>query len=324
VKPVFFRFPALFAAVLFALPASAQNAGPDSAVSVDTAHAASTPAAPPRLRPKFKSDFLLPLPSLLLPGFGQFFQGEVSGLLYSGVGFGGLSMYMGAGTPANLYDAIDTWEFRKTVLGGQAYMGAGLLSAYSAFRSAVPRFQQEDGKYLFLSKPESLGDMALAPLHMQFLARPSTSIPLGLLTAAAGYFVIADRLGHPNAEWLFSADDLLFAGAVSYQAGFTEEAAFRGYLLPAAYQYTGERFILANTVQSLLFGAVHYNPKANPYPVTQVVMGYYLGHMARKNQWTLSQAIFTHFWWDAILFSGLYMSLRKPAAAIHLELPVPL
>lgn len=287
-----------------------------------------------RHHPRHKSDIWLPLPSVLLPGFGQYLQGDWTGAIYTGVAVGGYLLFQAGAAEldtardpgANLdpTEGQESWSIRKIVLGSMAYQGSGFLSAYSAFRSSVPRFQQEDGKYAFLTSEETLGDMMLSPARFDHLAQPSAFIPLGLLAAGAAYLTVDYRGSHRGSDWTFSADDLLFSWPLAYNAGVTEEALFRGWLLPVAYQYTGETWWLANGAQALLFGAAHYS-SGNPFPWPQALLGYYFGYLTRKNGWTLSESIFVHSWWDAILFTAQYVTMRRAqagATAFRFDLPL--
>ena len=239
------------------------------------------PPVTPRLRANFKSDFWLPVPSVILPGFGQYCQGEWSGLAYTGVAVAGFTVYtLGvldlAGevstNPSKLFDSED-WTIRRVMLGAAAGQGSGFLSAYSAFRSSVPRFQQEDGKYQFLTGHESIGDMALSPLRFDHLGQLSAAVPLGLLAGTLTYLTLDYRSSHEGSDWTFSADDPAFFGPLAYNAGLTEEALFRGWLLPAAYQYMGRIWWLANGSQALLFAAAHYSA-ANPVPWPQLLSAF--------------------------------------------------
>jgi membrane protease YdiL (CAAX protease family) len=189
------------------------------------------------------------------------------------------------------------------MLGSLASQGSGFLSAYSAFRISVPRFQDEDGKYRFLQEEESVSDLLAAPFRFGHLLEPTTLVPLGILGGAVLVLVQYERDNHRGADWTASPDDAPFYGALAYNAGVTEEAVFRGWLLPVAHQYLGQRFWLANSAQALLFGAAHYS-KANPVPWPQTLLGLYFGWLARRNEWTLSESIFLHSWWDMILFAG--------------------
>lgn len=283
-----------------------------------------------------QSAFLLPAASVFIPGFGQFWHGEASAWAHAGVALGGLALAVNgaselAVTPSDDIESnptlgIEDWSVRKFILGGLAYQGSGFMSAYSAFRTAVPAFQAEQGKYAFLTGEETLGDIFLSPLRFGHMKKITTWLPLGSLAALVAVLVSQERSGAGgDKDWLFSADDPIFAGLISYNAGVTEEAAFRGWLLPFAYESMGHTWWAANGAQALLFAAAHYNPDQNPLPWPQALMGWYTGHLTRKNGWTLSEAIFIHFWWDAILLNGMYLALHKtPAASFRIELPLPL
>jgi membrane protease YdiL (CAAX protease family) len=287
-------------------------------------------------RARFKSEWWLPAPSVFLPGFGQYFQGEWSGLMYSGIGVGGLFLASDGLSKLRAENVEDVPESpttgtespaeREFILGSLAYQGSGFLSAYAAFRSSVPRFQAEDGKYKFLTSNEPVGALMVSPARFEHLAKASAFIPLGLLAAGATYLVVDERSSHHGADWTFSADDILFSWPLAYNAGVTEEALFRGWLLPMAYQYTGQTWWLANGAQAALFGLAHYGP-GNRLPWPQALLGYYFGYLTRKNGWSLSEAVFVHSWWDAILFTAQYATMRRvPAgsAGFRFDLPVPL
>ncbi|MEO6096526.1 MAG: CPBP family intramembrane glutamic endopeptidase [Fibrobacteria bacterium] len=292
------------------------------------------PNAPSAPRANFKSDFWLPIPSLFLPGFGQYFQGEWVGLGYTGAAFAGIYLSVDATSrladqdagfdPSRLFDGED-WDVRELTLGSMLYQGSGFLSAYSAFRSSVPLFQKEDGRYRFLKARESLGDMALAPVRFGHLGKASTFVPLGLLAGVLAYLVIDERSTHSGSDWAFSADDLGYSGPLAYNAGLTEEAVFRGWLLPVAYEYSKRSWWFANGAQAGLFALAHYN-RANPVPWPQFLLGWYFGSMTRKNGWTLSESIFLHAWWDGLLFLSQALTSRRVdgGSAFRIAFPLPL
>jgi membrane protease YdiL (CAAX protease family) len=273
-----------------------------------------------RSRARFKSDLLLPFGSALLPGFGQYFQGDGSGAAYSVTALAGLTLFLASAPAALSESATDPlsgggpgwWPYRTLILGGLAYQGSGFLSAYSAFRSSVPRFQDENGMYRFLGPRESIGELMRSPFRFDHLARPSAWIPLGLLAGIVGYQVANPESDGRFARWTASADDYLFVGAESWNAGVTEEAVFRGWIYPVSYQYLWQNFWVADGAQALVFGAAHYGA-SNPLPWPQALLGFYFGWLARKNDWSLSESIFVHAWWDMLLFAG---ELAAPGA-IH-------
>lgn len=295
------------------------------------------PARRIRKHPRFKSDLWLPLGSVFLPGFGQYFQRDWTGAAYTGAAaIGYVLMVKGlAETVADDADGrIDdpdapfttqSWSYRKIVLGELAYQGSGFLSAYSAFRISIPRFQKEDGRYGFLGPGESVGQLMAAPFRFDHLAEPSAFIPLGLLAGGVGYLVGYERSHHRGVRWTLSGDDFLFTGAEAWNAGVSEEAAFRGWLYPMAYQYLWNDFWLADGAQALLFGLAHFDPDANPFPWPQALLGFYFGWLTKKNGWTLSESIFVHAWWDMILFAGeVATTFEDPGtrAAFRIDLPM--
>jgi membrane protease YdiL (CAAX protease family) len=297
------------------------------------------PRGPARKRARFKSDLWLPLASTFMPGFGQYFQGDWTGGVYTGVAVAGyLLAIQGASEIISDFgeDALEessnsmlfseSWSYRKIVLGSLAAQGSGFLSAYSAFRSSVPRFQAEDGRYLFLGRRESIPELMAAPFRFDHLLKPSVAIPLGVLAGGVGYLVASERSDHRGARWTMSGDDFLFTGAEAWNAGVSEEAVFRGWLYPLAYQYLWQDFWLANGAQALLFGAVHYDSEANPFPWPQALLGFYFGWLAKKNGWSLSEAIFMHAWWDMILFAGGVATTYRggdPAARASFQVDLP-
>lgn len=300
---------------------------------------ADEPDRPPRKHPHFKSDLWLPLGSAFMPGFGQYFQGDWSGGVYTGVAVTGYLVAAQGATEIERdfgKDAInqdpssllfsESWSYRKIVLGSLAYQGSGFLSAYSAFRSSVPRFQQENSRYLFLGRRESVPELMAAPLRFDHLLKPSVFIPLGVLAGGVGYLVSDERSRHRGARWTLSGDDFVFTGAEAWNAGVTEEAVFRGWLYPLGYQYLWQDFWLANGAQALLFGAAHFDPDANPLPWPQALLGFYFGWLTKKNGWTLSEAIFMHAWWDMFVFAGAvatnYRADDAGGASFRIALPV--
>jgi membrane protease YdiL (CAAX protease family) len=313
-------------------------------VAPDTSDAASPPG--PRAQPEwaryvarnsripYKSDLILPAVSVVIPGFGQYLQSDLTGVFYTGAAAAGILMAVDAAlrmqkdeNVGNLDESLssESWAVREFMLGTLAYQGSGFLSGYSAFRTAVPRFQEEDGEYAFLTRSESVGELMAAPFRPGNLARPSAFIPLGLLAGTVGTLVAYERGHHGGRDWTTSADDFLFTGPMAWNAGVSEEAIFRGWLYPFAYQNLGRNFWLANGLQAVVFGMAHFNPDANPVPWPQALLGFYFGWLATKNGWSLSESVFVHAWWDMILFAGqMATTYREPAARAEFRVDMPL
>jgi membrane protease YdiL (CAAX protease family) len=202
----------------------------------------------------------------------------------------------------------------------------GFMSAYSTFRLSVSRFQQEDGRYDFLGPPkETAGDLLLAPFRFDHLAKPTTWVPIGLVAAIAPVVIYFGRNDNKGADWTLSGDDFAFAAPLSFNAGVSEEAAFRGWLFPVAYQYTGGSFWLANGAQALVFAAAHYDKQDLPLPIPQLLMGFYLGWVTKRDQWSLSESIFIHSWWDMLLLGiSIATNTKAPNQVTRIGASVPI
>lgn len=318
-KPGFASWwPALAMALLLSGPAAS---------SVDSLP---PPASPPRPA----SVILLPVASMFIPGFGQLaHRNFAEGMAYGAAGVSGLVWAATAGYEGNgSFDDLmfDAPGARRAFYGYGLYQGAGFLSAWDAFHSAVPVQQSTRGRFRFLpkEKKESVADLLWAPFKPEHLLRPSTWIPLGAFAGVSAFLVSdyrADKQGTPALRWHpYEPGDAFFTGALSMNAGVTEEALFRGYMFPLFHQWSGERAWISNPAQSLLFAGAHIGGVSN-VPVAQAVFGYYLGWVTQRNDWSLGQAVAIHFWWDVIAVSaGLFTRHEVPISLGSFSIPVDL
>lgn len=266
--------------------------------------------------------FWRPLVSFVLPGFDQYLAGHyTSGLVYS-------SIWLGAGIWTSnrleaLQDAKDGMQFdrwtrtqrddfinheelpRQATLASQYITAVGAMSAWHAFRTAAET-QKSLGRYEFLRHEETPMDLLRAPFDFSYLSRSTTWIP----------FLIAAGVGVAGANFVpekyqrdpYSSSDGVYASALSYNAGVSEEALFRGYLQPVFYESWGSS-IWSNAAQAVIFGLAHRSTIDRPF--AQVGMGYYLGWLQQRNDWTLGEGIFIHAWWDVIALSSSYLTRLK-------------
>jgi len=210
---------------------------------------------------------------------------------------------------------------QKHQIAMSAYQSAGFTSAYLAFRRSVPAFQQENRKYLFLDSSESLHRILLSPFGFSYLKRPTTWIPLAAATGLAATLSYLDRKQEAGHFYSYEVHDAFYTSGISYGAGVSEEALFRGYIYPFAHERLGNWFV-SDVVQSMLFGLAHYGEK-NGFPILQTALGFYFGYLTHRNSWTIGESIFIHFWYDAIVFTAGFLSQREEAnLAIHLEIPL--
>jgi Type II CAAX prenyl endopeptidase Rce1-like len=271
------------------------------------------------------------LVSVLLPGFDQWYEGQYrAAAVYSALYIGGTALSApdirlntededaADDDEEETTDLDDRGSFnRQRILGSQIAFDVGLLSAYHSFRTAV-RSQQANGKFLFLKKEETTDQILSAPLAFSEITKPTTYIPLVLLLGLG----IADlkSSGGGKANWV--AADSFYTAAYSYGAGTSEEAAFRGWLMPVA-QHWFENEFWSNTSTALVFAAAHISGD-NPVPVPQFLLGWYLGYLTQRNDWTLRQSIFIHTWWDIIAFGLTYYDNSRPGRVPGREMVAPL
>lgn len=301
--------------------------------------------APSQSPDRPRSDIGIPIVSFILPGFDQWWEGQTgSAFAYTGVALGGY-VYQRATLDANDLEYAkkvrrekceqtadkckDQSEIeekdvaaRKVTLGGLLAQGAGGMSLYHSFRTAV-HTRQSHGQYEFLTHEETPLELFAAPFHFQYLARTSTFVPL-LVGAGIAYLQV--RLPPDSMEKdRFTSADAAFAGAFAYNAGTHEEAVFRGWLMPVMREYWGSDF-WSNAAQSVTFALAHLNNVSTPLP--QLILGYHLGNVTQDNGWQLGESIFIHTWWDVMAFVALYQyKLKEPdpkkAAAIKPVLWLP-
>ena len=253
------------------------------------------------------SDILLPLASFVLPGAGQWARAQLTyGAAYSGVAVAGIMYATNASRDVQESELMNqdlttkNTALRKYILGLQTTQSMGGLSLYHTFRSAVWQ-RQKYGQYGFLGKGDHPSDILLAPLHFQYLTRPSTWIPLTIATAIASYAATHPADGYHRVG--LKPADYTFASGFSYNAGTHEEALFRGWLMPLVYE-SGLSTGISNLVQSSVFALAHLGSTGIPLP--QFLLGLHLGNVTTRNNWHLGESIFIHVWWDVIAFTGNY------------------
>jgi membrane protease YdiL (CAAX protease family) len=286
-----------------------QATASERATTAEPAGDAAQPEQAPAPRKRKGSEFWLPMGSLFLPGLGQYVQGApLAGLGFTATAAGGytlgfLALDSEEDDPGE--DLPRSFSQQAAVFGFQLGADTGFVSAYDSFHRSLPALK-ERGRYGFLDVREPTGRLLLAPFEMGHLKRPRTLVPLALTAALAGILVASER--DEAKEFLpFRAHDGLFALGVSYNAGVSEEAYFRGYLFALLHQRLGRRFWLSNGLQALVFGAGHVSA-GSPVPWPQMLFGYYQGIVTHKNRGSIRESIFQHFWYDVIVITATFLA----------------
>jgi membrane protease YdiL (CAAX protease family) len=260
-------------------------------------------------RPRRGAEIAIPIASFFLPGFGQYMHGATgTGLAYSAAFVGG---FVAGSQRPSLPDSVDfprDAEDQLSELGWTVAMSAANLSAWDAFNRALPA-QRAAGKYAFLGKRETLGQLLAAPFDPSHLRSWTTWVDLAQTALITG-FVLSERESGKGYE-PFLGRDAAWAGAISMNAAVGEEAMFRGYLLPMIYQKSG-KFWVANVSQAAIFGALH-GPAGLLF---QGPWGLWEGWVTRRNNWSVRESVFHHFWYDAAVFTA-GMIIDEKRIGIH-------
>lgn len=250
------------------------------------------------LRDKQRSSTVwLPLSGFFLPGLPQLLNGQKPLALTLAIG-GAASVGVAIATidpdQTQQKDATDFGNLSNRELlqswGLKTYETFGELSVYHAFRAVAEQRRQRQGDFKFLTNHETLDEVMLAPFHFENLLRPTAFVPLLSLALLLG--------SSRDARGSLRASQGAFTLGISYDAGVGEESLFRGYLLMNLQEAWGSDF-WANSVNAVAFGAAHISAQ-NPFPIFQTLFGFYNGWLVRRNDWTLSEAVFLHAWWDVI------------------------
>jgi membrane protease YdiL (CAAX protease family) len=295
---------------------------------------------PPRNPERPRGYIWPPIYSLMIPGLDQWIERQyVPAATYSSIS--ALSSAYSLRNYQRLYDYQQTNEYRRLtpeekedrmihgelerkvalsqqLAGGPLSLGLGAmssLSAYHSFRTAVTtRYQFGQFTFLDPAVEETTADLALAPFKFKYLARPTTIVPLAII--ATVYAMQTGATYEESDEYRkdkLDNSDIFYGSGISYLAGVHEEALFRGWMMPVFMQWTGSPF-WSNTITASTFALAHLSTNGTPLP--QLMLGWYLGWLSQRRQWTLSESIFIHAWWDVFALMGSYQVRRKEAEAI--------
>ena len=245
--------------------------------------------------------------SLLLPGIGQYYIGQpVAGTVYLGTYLGLASQYY-TGTedpdyikPQDREDTLtNTYLMNRhtfeTDLYGYTAQNLNFYSAFAAYRDA--RLEGGNrGAYSTNMPDEGLGDLVLAPFNPEYMLRPGTFLPLLLPLYVAS--LPADREAP-----VYAPDNTITLTEMRrgfffmhYGVAIGEEALFRGYFNNGLSDWMGEGWGLVTS--SLIFGLAHTGTAGQATAAGATVFGLYTGWLQQSNDYSISQGVALHFWWN--------------------------
>jgi hypothetical protein len=177
---------------------------------------------------------------------------------------------------------------------------------------------QRQGKYDFLRVRERPVDLMSAPFDPRFLRRWTTWVDLAQ-TATVTALVLSERRAGVRYR-SFRAHDGAYATSLAINAAVGEEALFRGWLLPVAYQHSGRRFWLGNGLQAGLFGAAHL-PDAGWGAAYIGAWAAWEGWIVRRNQWSVRESVFHHFWYNTAIVSATFLTSARRDSPMQVGFP---
>jgi hypothetical protein len=245
------------------------------------------------------------LASLVIPGAGQAANGDYeTGAAHFGVfAISVYGVYYYKNRPDYLdegqrYDDVGNREYiNRTTLkydyAARLATDAALYSSYGAYRDARRR---NNGGYRTPVPGESLGELARAPFSFEYLARPTTFIPLALQAWAA--FRSKDGYGIYRAEDVSARDLHVFNAVANEMTAVGEEAFFRGFLNNEFSNRYGNNLGLG--LSSAVFGLAHTGQGQTANAWQAAVAGLYLGWVHQRNDFQTGEGVALHYWLNVL------------------------
>ena len=253
--------------------------------------------------------------SAVVPGVGQASNGDYGeAALHFGVfavSVYGALHYMDKGDYLDAdqrYDEDNHREFiNKTTLrydyAARLATDTTLYSGYAAYRDARAR---DNSGFRTPVPRESLGDLTKAPFSFNYLARPTTFIPLAIEAAALyRYKDSKDAYGIYRHRDVSTGDLHTFNLIANEWTAVGEEAFFRGFLNNEFSSRYGDGTGLVTS--SVIFGLAHTGQGQTANALQATAAGFYFGWLHQKNGYAAGEGVALHYWFN--VFAG--------AAAIH-------
>ena len=164
-----------------------------------------------------------------------------------------------------------------------------LYSVYSTYRDLGRAPGPEDGYF----------DLASSPFRFKYISDPYIFLPILLLLASSAGDSGGGRttLVPPGMK---SGHGDLYANVVSFNAGVSEEAFFRGVLNTSFSRSFGP--MTGGFLSGLIFGLAHYDGSISSVGFPTLA-GFYFAYVSFLNGYDIRPGIALHFWWDVIVIS---------------------
>ncbi len=266
--------------------------------------------------------------SLIVPGAGQAADGEYGvaamhfGVFvvsaYGVVQYRNRSDYL---DPDRRYDADNNREFiNRTTLkydyAARLMTDVALYSSYGAYRDAR---QRDNSGYRTPLPGESLTDLAKAPFSLDYLARPTTFIPLAIEAV-----VLYHYNGSKDAYGIYRAHDVserdlhVFNLTANEMTAVGEEAFFRGFLNNEFSNSYGNGWGVV--ASSTIFGLAHTGQGQTANALQATAAGFYFGWLHQKNGFQAGEGAALHYWVNVLAgISAIHNG--GSAELLHVSLP---
>jgi membrane protease YdiL (CAAX protease family) len=185
-----------------------------------------------------------------------------------------------------------------------------LYSLHDVYRGA--RRMRSEAGYAHPLPDEGLFDHLTAIVDVRFLTRWTTLTVLSVPAAlAAASLQDGQSMEGESIKYKF-----LTPFTISLNASLGEEAFFRGFLFPELEHRIGTPAAMA--LSAIAFGMLHYNPAYTDLEValslgTTTLFGAYMNWLVKRNDYSLRESIFIHFWWDMLLIGAQALASNEIA-----------
>ena len=266
--------------------------------------------------------------SAVVPGTGQAMNGDYgvatahfgvfATSVYAAIRYRDRDDYLNA---YERYDAANNREFinRTTLHYDYAVRLATdteLYSGYAAYRDA--RARDNDG-YRTPVPRETLGDLAKAPFTFDYLARPTTWVPLAIEAAVLyRYNNTKDAYGIYRAPDVSEGDLHVFNFTANEMTAVGEEGFFRGFLDNEFSNRYGDDWGLVWS--SVIFGLAHTGQGQTANALQATAAGFYFGWLHQRNGFQAGEGAALHYWFNVLAgISAIHNG--GSAELLHIQLP---